>query len=383
MKNLLASLSAAFLTVIIYGCQSPDGRWADIARLQEQQGAEIEKISRAVKQNSLAIEKLKNAPPAPGKGSRDELVEAALLLLNNGPSDAKYQVITILGCLGGKKAEDALLKMLHTGSSGRNYSSQIISALNTMGSGKLREVVLELLKSGNSRDREVAINAFQNHSLNILKKSDLPLLENILKEMPANNNDYYRRLNLIKAICCLDPKAGGKIICEELETIPPRRQRELLYITQDNRIVISFKSWKKIVDALGAPNQTNLNTFYTLCDALGRNPDLRYTDIILPWADFAEQDNNFRRTYLNLLGNLRDPKAAKVFLKSAAGDRNYSNYLNNYPGIIGKNGEYRLVDADTMKLLLERREKTIARLNQRDAEKEARNKTEKDPEKNS
>ena len=378
MKNLLTSLTALSLAVIIYGCQNTDARWTDMARLQEQQGVEIEKISKTVKQNSLAIEKLKNAPSTTRKGSRDDLVEAALLLLNNGPTNARYQAITILGYLGGGKAEDALLQMLKSSSYGRNYSSQILSALNTMGSRKLREVVLKLLKSDNYRDREVAINAFQNRSLSVLKKSDTPLLENILKEMPVNNNNYYRRINLIRAICTLNPEAGGKIICEELETIPANRQRELLYLAMDNRIVIRFKAWKKIIDILGTPNQTNRNNFYTLCDALGRNPDLRYTDIILPWADFAALDNNFKRNYLNLLGNLRDPKAAKVFLKLAAGDRNYSNYLKSYPGITEKNGEYRLVDDNTMKQLLERREKTIKRLNERDAAREAENKTKKD-----
>jgi hypothetical protein len=378
MKNLLTSLAAASLTVIIYGCQSPDNsKLFEIAKMQELQAVEIEKISQAVKENSENIEKLKASPASSAKPSRENLVDAGILLLRNGPTNARYQAITILGYLGGEKAEGALLDMLSDNTFGRNYSSQIISALSTMRSEKLRGIVLKLMKSSNLRDRETAINAIQNRSANILTKEDLPLLIEVLREYPNNNNNYYRRINIIRTIYHLDPNTGEKVICEELETTPMQRQRELLYIPRNNNMSMSFKTWKKIIDILGDPNNNNLNTFYGVCEALSRTPDYRITDIVLPWALFAEQNSNFRRSYMNMLNNIKDPKAAKVFLEFALKDKSFSGYLNNFPGITKRSGEYQLVDEATMKKLLARRDKIVKRLNERDARKEAKNKAEK------
>ena len=390
MRNVLTVLIAVPLAAIIYGCDSNTGTLTEMAKKQEKQAAEIKQMVVIIKQQSRDIAVLRKQAEANlavrtafskamkaklASSSQDKILQAALLLAQQGPSNISNQAMYILGYLGGEKAENALLKMLDGGSRGRN-SSAIINALVTMRSRKLRPVIIKLLNSSNHQDIAAATNALNNRSLRILKKSDLPLLVKVLNDMPYGSNNRYRRNNMIRAICQLDQNTGIKYICEALETADFNQQRELCYIPARGGINLSAKSWLKIIKILGEPNSQNLSAFQGACDGISRSGDLRLVDIALPWAEFAVDNSSFRNTYVNMLNRIRDPKTAKIFLdlclKSGATNNHYMNYLRNFPGIIQKEGKYQLVDDAAMEKLLKNRAKLIARLNERDKRKAAK-----------
>ena len=361
MRNVLTVLIAIPLVAVIYGCANTS-TLTEMARIQEQHGEKINKITKLLEQQ-------KQTKGTTEVNSQEKMLEAALLLAKYGRGNVSYQAITILGHLGGKKAESALLKMLSNGSYNRN-SSYIINALVAMRSNKLRPVIIKLLKSGNSQDINAAMNAINNRSLNIFKKSDMPLIIEVLNDMSGNYNNRYQRNNMLKVVCRLDQDAGVKYICEALETADVNQQRELIYIPRHNQINLSTKSWFKIIKVLDEPNAQNIGVFQALCEGLSRKGDLRLMDAALGWAEFATENNNFRNSYINLLNRMRDPKSAEIFLdlclNSKSRNNYYRNYLKNFPGIIQKNGKYQLVDDKLMKKLLKKRAKTIARLNARD-----------------
>jgi len=393
MRKMLTVLVAIPLAAIIYGCDSNTGTLTEMARIQGEQAAKIDKITKLVEKQRRDIAVLRKQGEAnavlraamskaikaklakSGSSSQDKILQAALLLAEQGSSNISHQAINILGYLGGEKAESALLKMLEGSSHGRN-SSSIINALVTMRSNKLRPVIIKLLKSNNYQDVEAATNALNNRSLQVLKKSDLPLLLKVLDEIPYDNNNRYRRNNMIKVVCRLDQKTGLKYICDGLETADINQQRDLIYIPAHGQINLSTKSWMKIIKILGEPNNQNFSVFQAVCAGVSRSGDLRLTDIVLPWAEFAVNNNNLRNSYINMLNRMRDPKTAEIFLdlclNSKRNNNHYMNYLNNFPGIIQKDGKYQLVDDAAMKKLLENRAKRIARLNERDKRKAAK-----------
>lgn len=340
-----------------------------MVKIQEQQATEIDKITALVEQQSRDIAILRKQ--AGGKSavaavSRDKMLQAALLLAQQGPRNVSHQAISILGALGGEKAENALLKMVADSSFSRN-STYVINALAAMHSNKLRAVVIKLLKSGNTQNVNAAINTIQNRSLQILKKSDLPLLIDVLDDMSDSNNNRYRRNNMIRVVCRMDQDTGVKYICDALETADVNQQRELVYIPIHGQINLSTKSWLKIIGIMGEPNNWNISAFQALCDGISRRGDLRLMDAALSWAEFAALNSSFRNSYINMLHRMRDPKTAKILLELQSNKQMRNNYyLKNFPGIIQNDGKYELVDAATMKKLLERRAKLIARLNARD-----------------
>jgi len=357
MRRMLTALIAVPLAIIIYGCTTP-ATLTKMAITQERQADNIEKIAKLLEQQNSNV-----------TNSQEKMVAAALLLAKYGTGNVSNQAIAILGYLGGVKAEKALLEMINNASSNRN-SSYIINALVSMRSNKLRPVIIKLLNSENSQDINSAINAIQNRSLNILKKSDLPLLIKVLNEMPTDNNNSHRRNQIIRVLCQLDQDAGVNYICEELETANMNQQRELIYIPMNHGIRISTKSWMKIIKTLGEPDNQHISAFKALCDGISRNGDIRLIDATLEWADFAVQNSDFRSSYINLLNRMRDVKTAKVFLdlclKNQQNNNYHKNYLKNFPGLIKKDGKYQLVDDETMGKLLKNRAKVIERLNKRD-----------------
>jgi HEAT repeat protein len=378
MRNVLTVLIAIPLAAIIYGCDSN----TEIARTQEKQTAKIKQMIVLIKKQSRDIAILRKQVEANTAikaklaiSSRDKILQAALLLAEQGPSNISHQAMYILGYLGGEKAENALLKMLADGSRGRN-SSAIINALVTMRSRKLRPVIIKLLNSSNHQDIAAATNALNNRSLRILKKSDLPLLIKLLDDMSYDVNNRYRRNNILRAICQLDQNTGIKYICEALETADVNQQRELCYIPAHGGINLSAKSWLKIIKILGEPNGQNISTFQGVCTGIARSGDMRLMDIALSWAELAVDNSSFRNTYIDMLNRMRDPKTAKIFLdlclKNGATNNHYMNCLRNFPGIIQKDGKYQLVDDAAMKKLLENRAKLITRLNERDKRKAAK-----------
>ncbi|MCK4982976.1 MAG: hypothetical protein KAS17_08645, partial [Victivallaceae bacterium] len=326
MRSMPSVLIAVFLIAVISGCND-NAALLEVTKIQRQQAMEIDKIIELVKQQNLAILKLrkeiKDKPSTTNGTSREKMIQAALLLAQSGPSNVSRQAITILGYLGGKEAENALLKMVDSSSFSRNYSS-ITNALINMRSSKVRELLLKCLKSDDTNHKNAAMNILRNRSLRILKKSDLPMLSTILDEMPNNNHNRYNRNNLIGVICRLDQETGVKHICDALEEITDvNQQRELLYILNNNRIKLRPNLLKKIIETLGEPDSQNSNSFQALFGIISNAGDPRLTDSVLPWADIVITNNNLKSQYLNMLHRMRDPKAAKTMLElSSNGSRN-------------------------------------------------------------
>jgi hypothetical protein len=389
MQKLLTILFAITLVAVIAGCQSTTAL-TEMARIQGQQATQMDKITKLIEQQNQDIATLRKQAEATAvrraelnkiikarlsateKSSQDKMLQAALLLAKKGSRNVSGRAITILGSLGGAKAEVALLTMIDSPVYRNNYST-IMAALVALHSDKLRQTVIKLLERGNSDDINAVMSVIQNRSIKVLKQIDLPILEKLLNEFPNNNfgNNTYQRRNILKAICLLDQDKGIDIICEELGIANKNQQRELLYIPIHGGFNLTFKSWQKIVKIIGEPSSQNLELFSPICDGMTRSDDWRLTDIILPWATFAAQNSSFLYNYMNLLNRMRDPKAAKVILELSAKKKQQSRYLNNFPGIIKKGDKYQLVDAATMKLLLENRAKRIAHLNTRDKKRSA------------
>ena len=380
MKSLLA-VSSCCLVAVLAGCNSTEVL-NNIAENQEKQTLEIREISELMEKQNKDIAILREAIQEMVKMEEKEeqeekeddsgnqngkLIDAAVFLAKRGPQNGVYSAIQILGYIGGKGAEEALLDMLKDGSFGRRYYSNIISALSSMRSKKLRGVVIDIIKDGSPNEIRNIINTINNNFTSIFKKSDLPMFAKLLDEMPNDNNNFYSRCNLIKAICRLDQDFGVKLICNELETANRNNQRQLLYITNQHNMLINLANWKKIIKAIGSePDAQSRELFDIVCQAISRGSDYRMTDIILPWADFALTNSNFRNNYMNALRAIQDPKAAKTMIEMYnAGARN-EYYMRGFPGIVKNNGKYQLADEATMKKLMERREKVIARLNARD-----------------
>ena len=380
MKSLLA-VSSCCLVAVLAGCNSTEVL-NNIAENQEKQTLEIREISELMEKQNKDIAILREAIQEMVKMEEKEeqeekeddsgnqngkLIDAAVFLAKRGPQNGVYSAIQILGYIGGKGAEEALLDMLKDGSFGRRYYSNIISALSSMRSKKLRGVVIDIIKDGSPNEIRNIINTINNNFTSIFKKSDLPMFAKLLDEMPNDNNNFYSRCNLIRAICRLDQDFGVKLICNELETANRNNQRQLLYITNQHNMLINLANWKKIIKAIGSePDAQSRELFDIVCQAISRGSDYRMTDIILPWADFALTNSNFRNNYMNALRAIQDPKAAKTMIEMYnAGARN-EYYMRGFPGIVKNNGKYQLADEATMKKLMERREKVIARLNARD-----------------
>ena len=380
MKSLLA-VGSCCLVAVLAGCNSTEVL-NDIAENQEKQNLEIREISKLVEKQNKDIAILRETVQKMVKTEEKEekedeetdsgnlngkLVDAAVLLAKRGPQNSAYNAIQILGYIGGKGAEEALLDMLKDNSFGRRYSSNIVRALSSMRSKKLRGVVIDIIKDGNPNEIRNIVNSINNNFTSIFKKSDLPMFAKLLDELPSNNNNFYSRCNLIKAICGLDQDLGVKLICNELETASRNNQRQLLYITNQHNMRISLANWEKIIKTIGSePDGQNRELFEIVCQAISRGSDYRMTDIILPWANFAITNSNFRNNYMNALRVIQDPKAAKTMIDMYnAGARN-DYYMRSFPGIVKNNGKYQLVDDAAMKKLMARREKIIDRLNARD-----------------
>lgn len=380
MKSLLA-VSSCCLVAVLAGCNSTEVL-NNIAENQEKQTLEIREISELMGKQNKDIAILREAVQKMVKSKEQEkqeekeadsgnqngkLIDAAVFLAKRGPQNGVYSAIQILGYIGGKGAEEALLDMLKDGSFGRRYYSNIISALSSMRSKKLRGVVIDIIKDGSPNEIRNIINTINNNFTSIFKKSDLPMFAKLLDEMPNDNNNFYSRCNLIRAICRLDQDFGVKLICNELETANRNNQRQLLYITNQHNMRINLANWKKIIKVIGSePDAQSRELFDIVCQAISRGSDYRMTDVILPWADFALTNSNFRNNYMNALRAIQDPKAAKTMIEMYnAGARN-EYYMRGFPGIVKNNGKYQLADEATMKKLMERREKVIARLNARD-----------------
>lgn len=365
MKRILVAISAL---IVIAGCMSQDKskELDEIRAVLEKQSADIAALRTNI--NELT----RNTANENGNIQREKLVDAALLLVRNGPENTSSQAVQILGYLGGEKAEAALIDIINNGPQNRSYSA--MDALANMQSKKLHDIVIKGLESFDSQRINSMMNVLQNRDRNILHKEDLPLIEKALSNIDDSdyNNNRYVRNCLIGLICKFDQAKGVELVCKGIITASePYRKRELIYQVADRR-TLSMASWKKIITTIGDP-EYNTEPCQAVLERIRNNGDWRMTDLILPWAEFASSNDNFRQGYINALGNLKDPKAAGTMLalcklasKASPGFR-YS-YLDNYPGIKKDGADYVLVDDETMKKLMEQRAKRMEYLNKNDKE---------------
>ncbi|OGV51251.1 MAG: hypothetical protein A2017_16690 [Lentisphaerae bacterium GWF2_44_16] len=366
MKRILIAISALML---IAGCMS-QGKSKELDEIKaalEKQNADIAALRTNINELNKSFS-LENT-----EMQKDRLVDAALLLVRNGPENTSSQAVQILGYLGGEKAEAALIDIVNNGPQNRCYSA--MDALSNMQSKKLRDIVIKRLESCDSQRINSMMNILQNRDRNILLKEDLPLIEKALSSIDDNdyNNNRYVRNCLIGLICKFNQAKGVELVCKGIMTASePYRKRELIYQVADRR-TLSIASWEKIIKTIGDP-EYNTEPCQAVLERIRNNADWRMTDLILPWAEFASSNDNFRQSYINALGNLKDPKAAGTMLalyklasKTSPGNR-YEHYFNNYPGIKKDGSNYVLVDDETMKKLMEQRAKRIEYLNKNDKE---------------
>jgi hypothetical protein len=214
-------------------------------------------------------------------------------------------------------------------------------------------------------------------------KIDVGILEKLLKIYPDNdyNSNRYHRNSLIGAIIRADQNKGIDLLCRELiSSNQSNRKRELLYQINNNNLSLNLKSFTKILKAVGEIDSRNTETLQALLQLITKANDWRLTDKVLEWSEIAANNNNLSNSYIEALARLNDPKAAPLFLelcqsKNSARHNNYSHYLNNYPGIEkDEKGDYKLVNKEKMKKLMEEREKRIEELNKLDKKETAENK---------
>ncbi len=302
-------------------------------------------------------EKLKEKP----ESDQDKLVAAAVLLAKRGPNNSRYNAINALGYIGGPEAETALLKMLDIEP---NYRSNVFRALMQMNSSKLRELVIKTMKNPTGRDFNTISSCFDRNNNRLFTRKDIPLLLEYLNRIPLSGNYSHYRSGVIGIILSLDTPKGIELVCQEV-LLNPSRNNNIFYQLNNRSIMVSIADWKKVLEALGPICSANLNAYQAICQAIRNNGDIRMTDIVLPWADYAAKNSSFKRSYLDMLINFKDPKAAPVIVKMQDGiaDDYMVRRMKQCPGIVEKNGKLVLVDKAEMEKLMAQREKTITRLN--------------------
>lgn len=360
-----------------------------------QQAGDIAEIRSTLNKQQEDIAALRKALDSKTVTSseQDQLFNAAVLLARNLPESQSSMAISLLGTIGGSKAEPILLEMLETASP--NQSPAILSALGNIRSQKCHDVFMKLLDSNNNQQVvSTVVSILHNTAPNIVKKSDLPTIEKTLEKYPDNdyNNNRYIRGILLGIILRLDQAKGVQYICDDLQLASFPQKQNIIFLITNNNHSISVNLWDKIIKSTGDFDEFNLDIYYAILRALSQTGDLRVTDLFLPWAEFARTNDNFRRQYVDALVRMRDPKAAKILLELYQPENSVScknrgiadnsqgiksrGILDNYPGIKKVNDIYVLVDDATMQKLLEQRAKKIERLNELDkkrAEKETEN----------
>ena len=353
---VLATVTIAWLNA---GCST-----TDLANTQSQANdiAEIRTTLKKQQEDIASLRKmLDQQTAAPGQ---EQLFNAAVLLAKNCPENQSTMAISIIGAFGGSKAESILLEMLETASP--NQSSTILTVLSNMRSQKLHGIIIKLLESGNSQQFGSVINVLQNNSGMILK-SDLPIIEKALENCPNNNydNNRYFRNVLLGIVLRLDQNKGIQYLCDDLQSMHPNRKQEIIHLITNNNYFLRFNTWEKIIKDTGDIDNFNVAFYTAILQALGQTGDWRITDLMLPWAEFASSNDNFRRSYVDTLIRIKDPKAAKTIL-GLCDNSIKSGYLDMYPGIKKENGNYVLIDDAAMQKLLEQRTKRIEHLNELD-----------------
>ncbi len=337
----------------------------EVNSMQQKKIKELEKtVIIGFKTTELTFKKLRSEMEEKPRGGQDDLVNAAVLLIKRGPNNSRYNAINILGEIGGEKAEKSLLDLLD---SDPNYRSNIFQALMRINSPRLRELVVNTMENPSGNDFNNISACFNSHNNRIFTRKDIPLLLKYLGRIPLRSNYSHYRSGVIGIVLNLDTPKGIDLVCQEM-LLNPSGNNDIFYRFNNNNMVVSIADWKKIFEALGPICSANLNTYQAICQAIRNCGDIRITDIVLPWAEFSKTNPNFKRSYLEMLVNLKDPKAAPVIVEiQDAGNGVYmTRRLKECPGIVEKNGKLVLVDNAEMEKLMAQREKTISRLNEFD-----------------
>ncbi|MBN2641679.1 MAG: hypothetical protein JXR78_08505 [Victivallales bacterium] len=351
------------IATILSGCVSP----AEVAEIkettiyQQQQIDQLEE-SIAIGQEQLEIiqEMLANKTSNPDD-LQGQLVDAIMFILKNGNAHTHHNAISILGMIGGEKAESALLKLIKTYP---NHSNIIVQALRNSRSPKIRGLIIDMIKNDRGDTLNNIAFVFETHGIQIFTVKDIPLLVDLLYSSTPNFHNRHGRNTLITLITSLDNDKGADLICKEILTTNPQQHYELISRISNQNIFIDSDNWIKLIDAMGFPDNANVNSCNIILNAIQRSGDWRITEAILPWADFVRTNNNMYHTYMNTLTQMCDPLAAPVLLKLIKNPNNRQRYnLNEFPGIVKQpDGEYTLVDDATMEKLLNNRKKRIASL---------------------
>ena len=271
MKKVTAISSAVLAAAVLSGCYT-DPALTELAQTQGKQAVQLQEITRLIKEQQKQNAKINELFEITSRQNQNlkelfktssanteilnkwnaesadngDILQAALLLAKRGDSNIANQAITILGYIGGKQAEDFLVKKAK---SDPNNSYQILYSLSRMRSKQLRPIIIEYLESGDQNRINNATNVLNSNSLSIFTKKDVPLLEKIVEGIPINyyNGSYYQRNNLIKVILGLDQAKGVALVLEGLQTAPSNRQAEYIYLIAHNNIYLKYKSWLKII----------------------------------------------------------------------------------------------------------------------------------------
>jgi HEAT repeat protein len=378
-RYFVSFLAAVAIAVANTGCNTTTN---------SQQANDIAEIRSTLNKQREDIAALRKALASKTATSfeQDQLFDAAVLLARKSPENQSSTAIYLLGTIGGSKAEPILLEMLENASP--NQLPAILTALSNIRSQKLHDILMKFLTSEENQQTISSVVSILNNSNstnpNIVKKSDLPVIEKILEKYPDSdyNNNRYIRGMLLGIILRLDQDKGVQYICDDLQSATFPQKQNIIYLITNNNYRISFKSWEKIIKSTGDFDEFNPDIYLAILRVLSQTGDLRATDLILAWAEFAKTNDNFRRQYVDSLVRLRDPKAAKTLLdlyqpENLVNCKGRGN-LDNYPGIRRENNNYVLVDAATMQKLLEQRAKKIESLNELD-KRRAEKETESNP----
>lgn len=371
-KYFAAFLVAVAIAGVNAGCSTTTN---------SQQANDIAEIRSTLNKQQEDIAALRKALDSKTATSfeQDQLFNAAVLLARKSPESQSATAIYLLGTIGGSKAEPILLEMLENASP--NQLPAILTALSNIRSQKLHDILIKFLTSEeNQQTISTVVNILYNSNQtipNIVKKSDLPVIEKMLAKYPDSdyNNNRYIRGMLLGIILRLDQDKGVQYICDDLQSAALPQKQNIIYLITNNNHRISFKSWVKIIKSTGDFDEFNPDTYYAILRGLSQTGDLRFTDLILPWAEFAKTNDNFRRQYIDSLVRLRDPKAAKTLLDFYQPENLVNckgrGSLDNYPGLKRESNNYVLVDDATMQKLLEQRTKKIENLNELDKKRAA------------
>lgn len=357
---LLLSTVLLFLSV---GCgDSRDKK--DLAEIK----AELKKIREEINAKDEAE---KNNDP------RKKLIDALSLLMEQNDESIKHDAINIIGRIGGSDAENILIKIIKPEVTDYESCSLAFSALSRVNKRKFDSILVELLEEGNEAQRLLAIGALKNHHLLDIPALNADLLKEVLEKYRKENHeecsctDYEN--TLIAAIFHIDQSNEIDFFCNELSKGNRIQKDKLIYQLSFHDLSLRAEYFMKIVAIYGKADPKHISTVESFLRLAAKSADLRITDTLLQWQEIAKNNQDFAGRYINTLLKMKDPAAAKTLFDLCTlwnSLEYFSATLSTYPGIEkNEKDEFKLLDEEKMKTLLEEREKRIRELNELEDEK--------------